>query len=70
MRALELQRLKSVYVENNMQLLPEMDTSIHEASGMGMGEASMTQVIQVELPEDEREENYLKSFRLNDLVDS
>ena len=67
MRALELQRLKSVYVENNMQL---MDTSIHEASGMGVGEASMTQVIQVELPEDEREENNLKSFRLNDLVDS
>ena len=67
MRALELQRLKSVYVENNMQL---MDTSIHEASGVGMREASMTQVIQVELPEDEREENNLKSFRLNDLVDS
>ena len=70
MRALELQRLKSVYVENNMQLLPEMDTSIHGASEMGMGEVSMTQVIQVELPEDEREENNLKSFRLNDLVDS
>ena len=47
-----------------------MDTSIHEASGMGMGEASMTQVIQVELPEDEHQENNLKSFRLNDLVDS
>ena len=55
-----------MYVENNLQLLPEMDTSIHEVSGM----ASMTQVIQVELPEDEREENNLKSFRLNDLVDS
>ena len=67
---MELQRLKSVYVENNMQLLPEMETSVHEASGIGMGEASMTQVIQVELPEDEREENNLKSFRLNDLVDS
>ena len=59
-----------MYVENNLQLLPERDTSIHEASGMGVGEASMTQVIQVELPEDEREENNLKSFRLNDLVDS
>ena len=67
---MDLQRLKSVYVENNLQLLPEMDTSIHDTSEKGMGEASMTQVIQVELPEDEREGNNLKSFRLNDLVDS
>ena len=67
---MELQRLKSVYVENNLQLLPERDTSIQDSSEKGVGEASMTQVIQVELPEDEREENNLKSFRLNDLVDS
>ena len=56
---MDLQRLKSVYVENNLQLLPEMDTSIHDTSEKGMGEASMTQVIQVELPEDEREENII-----------
>ena len=68
---MELQRLNSVYNETTtMQLLPEMDTSVRDASEIGMEEARMTQVIQVELPEGERDENFLKSFRLDDLVDS
>ena len=51
-------------------MLPEMDTSVRDTSGMRMEEASMTQMIQVELPEGERDENFLKSFRLDELVDS
>ena len=54
---MELQRLNSVSCieTTTLHMLPEMDSAVRDASDIGLEEARMTQVIQVELPEGERD---------------